>query len=658
MGCSYSKFNEDEEAIQICKDRKSFIKQAIEHRTNFASSHISYIHSLSQVSLALRQYIQVEEEETQELLSNNNFLDLSPSSYSKIITSNLVASGGNRTVLKVEDKPHKSPEIFNVESYQEADGFFGMNTPEDNSLGQGRDNVIPPFSPGNSQWDFFWNPFSSLDSYYGHNFGHNLSCVDDEIIRLKRVREEEGIPDLEEDESIEFEDRNIKETYDFSRDKVEVEVEVTDKDMNCIGTTRDDAKCESPGYTVYLNQRPTSMGEAIKELEDQFTVICTAAKEVSGLLEASKAQHTCTNELSAMKMLNPVALFSSRSSSSSRFLVSGSSESGFESKSEFSEESCMLSGSHQSTLDRLYAWEKKLYDEVKSGERVRIAYEKKCLMLKSHDVKGDDSSTVDKTRATIRDLHTQMSVFIHTIESISERIESLRDQELLPQLLELLQGLAQMWKEMAESHQIQKRTLDEAKLILARKHHKKRQGTSLHEIDSQRLASSASNLVSHLRNWRICFQEWITYQRSYLLSLTGWLLRCLRCDPDPEKVKLSTFPHPIYEVCIQWSRLINSLNEKPVLDKLDFFACGMDSIFSRELKEDTNGSRKCLRQENMELVEAENVEEDDGEKLAEIAVKVLCHGMSVAVSSMAEFAIESADEHSKLVSHSLDTKTE
>lgn len=26
---------------------------------------------------------------------------------------------------------------------------------------------------------------------------------------------------------------------------------------------------------------------------------------------------------------------------------------------------CMVSGSHASTLDRLYAWEKKLYDEVK-----------------------------------------------------------------------------------------------------------------------------------------------------------------------------------------------------------------------------------------------------------------------------------------------------
>lgn len=74
--------------------------------------------------------------------------------------------------------------------------------------------------------------------------------------------------------------------------------------------------------------------------------------------------------LSVKKILNPVALIRSASSrsSSSRFLVNSSSSSKEEteesSSSDFSEE-CMFSGSHQSTLDRLYAWEKKLFDEVK-----------------------------------------------------------------------------------------------------------------------------------------------------------------------------------------------------------------------------------------------------------------------------------------------------
>ncbi|XP_010447764.1 PREDICTED: uncharacterized protein LOC104730309 [Camelina sativa] len=705
MGCSHSKFNDDE-AVQICKDRKRFIKQAVEHRTGFASGHIAYIQSLRNVSDALREYI--EGDEPHEFLldtfvtpvksSSGGFIEVSPPS--KMIQNeaesnmnvNYLMASGSRAV-RVEEKPLLSPETFQVESYG-ADSFFGMNSPQ-HSPGLGGSHNIPPPSPQNSQWDFFWNPFSSLD-HYGYSCD-NQSGTDDEMMRrLKRVREEEGIPDLEEDEYVRFEHHhNMKATEDCNGDTtgqeddkvkdVNEECETENvRDTNCIrtqergsievttghvvGVTTDDAKGETPGFTVYLNRRPTSMAEVIKDLEDQFAVICTAGKEVSGLLEASRAQYTSSNELSAMKMLNPVALFrssgSSRSSSSSRFLISssgGSRASEFETSSEFSEESCMLSGSHQSTLDRLYAWEKKLYDEVKSGERIRIAYEKKCLVLRNQDVKGADSSSVDKTRNIIRDLHTQIKVSIHSIESISQRIETLRDQELLPQLLELLQGLAQMWKVMAECHQIQKRTLDEAKLLLATtpsNRHKKQQQTSLPEINPQRLARSALHLVAQLRNWRACFQAWITSQRSYVLSLTGWLLRCFRCDPDPDKVRLVSCPHPIYEVCIQWSRLLNGLNEKPVIDKLDFFASGMGAIYARQLKEEpspvTDGSRKYSGQDSMELVEAEKVEEEKmmtAEKLAEIAVKVLCHGMSVAVSSLAEFSISSADEHSKLVNH-------
>ncbi|KAF8113742.1 hypothetical protein N665_0046s0088 [Sinapis alba] len=651
MGCSNSKLGEDE-AVQICRDRKRFIKQAVEHRTSFASFHIAYIQSLRKVSDALREYIEGDEPHEFSLdtfvtpvkrMSNTSegFIE------SKLEVSYLMASGTRP--VQVEEKPPRSPETYHVETYG-SDSFFGMNM--NNSS-----NIPPPHSPQNSQWDFFWNPFSSLD-YYGYNYD-NRRGMEDEV---RRVREEEGIPDLEEedeDESPRFQDHhNMKAAAEDCKTDQEgsvSEVETQEQEQGNNNVVRtDDVK---GGFTVYLTRRPTSMGEVIKDLEDQFEIICNAANDVSGLLEASRAQYiSSTSELSAMKMLNPVALFSSRSfsSSSSRFLISS------ESSSEFSEESCMLSGSHQSTLDRLYAWEKKLYDEVKSGERVRIAYEKKCLVLRSHDVKGDNSSAVDKTRATMRDLHTQMMVSIHSIESISQRIETLRDQELLPQLLELLQGLARMWKVMAECHQIQKRTLDEAKLLLAATMLKKRQQSSLPEINTQRLARSALNLVAQLRNWRVCFQAWITSQRSYVLSLTGWLLRCFRCDPDPEKVRLSTCPHMIYEVCIGWSRLLNGLNEKPVVDKLDFFACGMGSIFARQLREeDQSQGRDGSR--SMELVEADKVVEEEmmnAEKLAEIAVKVLCHGMSVAVSSLAEFAISSADEHSKLVSQREDATSE
>lgn len=77
---------------------------------------------------------------------------------------------------------------------------------------------------------------------------------------------------------------------------------------------------------------------------------------------------------------------------------------------------------------------------LQEGERVRIAYEKKCAQLRNQDIKGSDPSSLDKTRAAIRDLQTQIKVSLHSAEAISKRIETLRDEELQPQLQEMVQG--------------------------------------------------------------------------------------------------------------------------------------------------------------------------------------------------------------------------
>lgn len=74
------------------------------------------------------------------------------------------------------------------------------------------------------------------------------------------------------------------------------------------------------------------------------------------------------------------------------------------------------------------------------GARARIEYDKKCRQLRIHDVNGEEPFVVDRTRAAIRDLQTQLRVSISSVEYISKRIEVLRDQELHPQVVELIQG--------------------------------------------------------------------------------------------------------------------------------------------------------------------------------------------------------------------------
>ncbi|TKY54541.1 serine carboxypeptidase 2 [Spatholobus suberectus] len=730
MGCSQSRL-EDEEAVKLCKDRKRFIKQAVEQRTQFATGHVAYIRSLKRVSAALRDYFEGSDPCEMPLDSfittpftpvkktSPSFIPISSKSFTPTtiefapkttLKVNYLRPGGN-PAISVEERP-QSPEMVRVEMYSPMhqfgiDGFFPMqSSPMNPSIfaysPNNRPNIPPP-SPQSSQWDSFWNPFSSLD-YYGYPTRSSLdqTGMDDETRGLRQVREEEGIPDLEEDETEQedfVEKRNVAEgraKTDVNPSKEEVTVEdvdehkedeeekgteaetgtaneVTESQANggeCfqvskaqttgqeMATGNQEAKEETPDFTVYVDRRPTSMAEVIRDLEAQFTIICNAASGVSALLEAKKAQYLSTSsELAASKLLNPVALFRSASSRSSpsRFLMnsSGTRDEVYEGTDDPLEEHCLFSVSHQSTLDRLYAWEKKLYEEVKSGARVRITYEKKCQQLRNHDINGEEPSSVDKTRATIRDLHTQITVSIHSVEAISRRIETLRDEELHPQLLELAQGLAKMWKVMAECHQTQKRTLDEAKILLVDTDARKQCATSL--TDPQRLARSASNLETELRHWRNTFESWIASQRSYIHALTGWLLRCVRCEPDPSKLacspRRSSGTHPLFGLCVQWSRRLDALQETAVLDGIDFFAAGIGYLYSQQLREETRqnpvGSKE--HNENIEMVEVGRVgEEMNTEKLAEVAIKVLCAGMSTAMSSMAEFAVDYAEGYNEL----------
>lgn len=395
MGCSHSRLD-DEEAVRLCKDRKKFIKQAVEHRTRFATGHIAYLESLKRVSAALRDYIEGDEPREFSLdtvmtppftppvkkKTAQGFIPISAKPFTttageiefgigpnSTLKVNYLRPGGN-PAISVEERP-QSPEMIRVESYYPPpmqhygmDGFFNMqSSPANPSIFAYSPNnrpSIPPPSPQASQWDFFWNPFSSLDSY---GYPARSSQWDDEYKGLRQVREEEGIPELEEDETehegcvgkrnvpeertihdvnsykeevivedVDEEDEDDEDEEDEEgtdiEDETETETEHDAKDSQARGSTsfevsksqaaghiesrhremaigKQEALKEEPGFTVYVNRRPTSMAEVINDLETQFTILCNAANDVSALLEAKKSQYLLTsNELSGLMETN------------------------------------------------------------------------------------------------------------------------------------------------------------------------------------------------------------------------------------------------------------------------------------------------------------------------------------------------------------------
>ena len=73
-------------------------------------------------------------------------------------------------------------------------------------------------------------------------------------------------------------------------------------------------------------------------------------------------------------------------------------------------------------------------------EKMRILHERKCRKLKRLDERGAEAHKVDATRAMVESLSTKIRIAIQVVDKISVKISRLRDEELWPQLHELIQG--------------------------------------------------------------------------------------------------------------------------------------------------------------------------------------------------------------------------
>lgn len=219
----------------------------------------------------------------------------------------------------------------------------------------------------------------------------------------------------------------------------------------------------------------------------------------------------------------------------------------------------MNSGSHASTLDRLYAWERKLYDEVKASSAVCRQYDDKCRQLRHQESRGESQLSIDKTRAVVKDLHSRILVAIQRIDMISKNIEDLRDKELQPQLEELIGSLTRMWATMLECHRHQH---DIIKLV-------SNTGNMKASIRSESQFQATLLLQVELNTLCSNFQKWIASHKAYLQSLNSWLLKCVKSlqkkRKSSRKKKVEADPitkyavAPIFKTCESWINLLDDL---------------------------------------------------------------------------------------------------
>uniref|UniRef100_A0ACD5YA05 Uncharacterized protein n=1 Tax=Avena sativa TaxID=4498 RepID=A0ACD5YA05_AVESA len=346
----------------------------------------------------------------------------------------------------------------------------------------------------------------------------------------------------------------------------------------------------------------------VKKLEHQFTRAAESCHEVSRMLETRRirlgvsseitgkssgvlslsASLICCNagnvashesEQHVTKVITWNRSLSSRSSSSKNPFISAQKEEDDppDSCSDFVEEFCMISGSHASSLDRLYAWERKIYDELKNSESIKQIYDKKCAQLSHQFARDANARQVDKTRATIKELHSRLMVSIEVLYSNSKIIERLRDEELQPQLLELLQGQTRMWRMMQEVHQMQHTIISQADAKM-----------SPISPPSESYKHTLMSLITELEFLYSSLASWVDAYKNYVGGLHSWLQKCVVQPRDRSRGRrliLSPRQHlapPLFVLLEDWSAGMSSLPSEESCDSIKNLAADLKKMHKHQ----------------------------------------------------------------------------
>lgn len=234
-------------------------------------------------------------------------------------------------------------------------------------------------------------------------------------------------------------------------------------------------------------------------------------------------------------------------------------------------------------VDKILAWEKKLYDEVKAGEIMKLEYQRKVALLNRQKKHNAAIEVLEKTKAAVTHLHTRYIVDMQSMDSTVSEIQYLRDNQLYPRLLDLTDRMAKMWEDMKIHH------ANQLKIVLNLK--------SVDIPDSNIETSDYHH--SHTRQLRDIVDKWITNftdfmncQKEYINALYGWLKLNLIPIESSLKEKVASPPRmqqpPIKAFLYAWHEHLAKLPDDLAKTAIVTFRAVLDTILGvqdEELKQ-------------------------------------------------------------------------
>ncbi|XP_044470376.1 protein ALTERED PHOSPHATE STARVATION RESPONSE 1-like [Mangifera indica] len=392
----------------------------------------------------------------------------------------------------------------------------------------------PPPPPASSTWDF-WDPFVETTA--------------------RSMTEEEW----------EEEATTVISEVPVSRSRTE---SVTAPPSVVSGYSKDTSGTEP--FALVKARNSKNIVEIVKEVDDYFLKAANAGAELSVILEVRSPNFSPT-QIKGGKVYNYGFSLSPTLwtwGSSPKFDTFGSC---------LREQVVGNNGGvgHSSTIERLYAWEKKLYEEVKDSEAIKIEHEKKVDQLRKLEVKRAEYLKTEKTKKELEKIESQLMVSSQAIETISAEIIKIRETELYPQLLDLVKGLMCMWRSMYESHQVQTHIVQQFKYLNT---------IPSIEATSEIHRQSSLQLQLQVQQWHQSFCNLVKAQQEYIQNLTGWLRLSLFQFSKP-LLSRNGQESGIYSFCEEWQLAVDRIPDKVASEGIKSFLTVVDAIVVQQTEE-------------------------------------------------------------------------
>ncbi|KAK9079801.1 hypothetical protein SSX86_001474 [Deinandra increscens subsp. villosa] len=442
----------------------------------------------------------------------------------------------------------------------------------------------PPESKG-MPWDYFF----MVDNMPGTNLSEE---EDDDVIDEKEEEEEEEDHHLHRHESHHLHHQQVEPKTPekvvmegFTTEEEETPVMMGMKDTKFVHSNTAPPDLNWRGGIGVVNggigggggmvagSSSVNLLKILSEIDDHFLKASESAQEVSKMLEATRL-HYHSNFADNRGHIDHAARVMRVITWNKSFKGAPNSENA---NDEYDEDKYET---HATVLDKLLAWEKKLYEEVKAGELMKLEYQRKVSLLNKLKKRGAAPESLEKTKAAVSHLHTRYIVDMQSLDSTVSEVNDIRDKQLYPKLVSLVDGMSKMWDSMCEHHDNQLTIVADLKSLdvsgapkETTKHHYERTVQLYHVV----------------QGWNSHFETLVTHQKNYVQALNNWLKLNLVPIESSLKEKISSPPRvqtpPIQTLLHSWHDHLQKLPDELAKSAISSFAAVIETIMNHQDEE-------------------------------------------------------------------------